>query len=74
MLAHEWKFVGRFRADSVENSIPPTLQQFVCMVEHGIDIKSQIVWFVKDRLSCGLTLAVQLLYSQSKHIHIQAFK
>ena len=42
MLAHKWKFDGRFHADSVENSIPPTLQQFVCMVEHGIDIKSQI--------------------------------
>ena len=42
MLAHEWKFDGRFYADSVENSIPPTLQQFVCMVEHGIDIKLQI--------------------------------
>ena len=42
MLAHEWKFDGRFHADSVENSIPPTLQQFACMVEQGTDIKSQI--------------------------------
>ena len=33
---------GRFHVDSVENSIPPTLQQLVCMIEHGIDIKSQI--------------------------------
>lgn len=42
MLAHEWKFNGRFRADSVGNSIPQSLQQFVCMVEHGVDIKSQL--------------------------------
>ena len=42
MLAHEWKFDGRFHVDSVENSIPPTPQQFVCLVEHGVGIKSQI--------------------------------
>ena len=26
----------------IDNTIPPGLLQFVCMIEHGVDIKSQI--------------------------------
>ena len=42
MLEHQSKFDGTFPAGCVQNAIPPILLQFVGMVEHGADIKSQL--------------------------------
>ena len=42
MLDHKSKFDGAFQESCVEDAIPPALLQFVCMIEHGADIKSQL--------------------------------
>ena len=42
MLDHQSRFDGTFNEGCIENSIPTSLLQFVCMLEHGADIKSQI--------------------------------
>ena len=42
MIDHEFKFDGRFHEGCVEDAIPPSLLEFVCMIEHGVDIKSQL--------------------------------
>ena len=42
MIDHEFKFDSRFHKGCVENAIPPSLLEFVCMIEHGVDIKSQL--------------------------------
>lgn len=41
MLSHNSKFSGSLQAGCLE-SVPTTLLQFVCMIEHGADIKSQL--------------------------------
>ncbi|MGH0137069.1 UNVERIFIED_CONTAM: hypothetical protein FKN15_028239 [Acipenser sinensis] len=42
MLDHKSKFFITFRQGCVEESIPPALLQFVCMIEYDADIKSQL--------------------------------
>lgn len=42
MVDHKSKFDGTFHESCIEESIPPTLLQFVGMIEHGADIKSQL--------------------------------
>ena len=42
MMEHKSTFNGTFDDQCVENSIPSLLLQFVCMIEHGADIKSQL--------------------------------
>ena len=42
MMDHKSSFTGTFNDECVENSIPSTLLQFVSMIEHGADIKSQL--------------------------------
>ena len=42
MIDHKFKFDGRFHEGCVEDAIPPSLLEFVCMIEHGVDIKSQL--------------------------------
>ena len=42
MLDHKSKFDGQFHEGCVEEAIPPTLLQFVSMIEYGADIKSQL--------------------------------
>ncbi|RXN31429.1 hypothetical protein ROHU_004760 [Labeo rohita] len=42
MVNHKSKFEGKLYESSVHDSFPPALLQFVCMIEHGADIKSQL--------------------------------
>ncbi len=42
ILNHKSKFNGNFDEQCIDNSIPPVLLQFECMIEHGADIKSQL--------------------------------
>ena len=42
MLNHKTKRNNQFEEGSGEESIPPSLLQFVCNVEHGVDIKSHL--------------------------------
>ena len=42
MLDFKTKFDGMMCEGSVEDAVPATLVQFVCMIEHGADIKSQL--------------------------------
>ncbi|KAL0198142.1 hypothetical protein M9458_006682, partial [Cirrhinus mrigala] len=42
MVNHKSKFEGNLYESSVHDSFPPALLQFVCMIEHGADIKSQL--------------------------------
>ena len=42
MMEHKSTLNGTFDDQCVENSIPYFLLQFVCIIEHGVDIKSQL--------------------------------
>ncbi|KAK5852481.1 hypothetical protein PBY51_023946 [Eleginops maclovinus] len=42
MLDHKFFFDGTFHEGCFEDAIPPSLLQFVGMIEHGADIKSQL--------------------------------
>ena len=41
-IDHNSKFSGNFYEQNLDDSIAPMLLQFVCMMEHGADIKSQL--------------------------------
>jgi hypothetical protein len=42
MIDHKSLFAGIFHEGCVECAISSTLLQFVCMIEHGADINSQL--------------------------------
>ena len=42
MIDHKSTFAGIFHEGCVECAISSTLLQFVCMIEHGADINSQL--------------------------------
>ena len=42
MLQHKSQFNGTLHDRCLEDVVPPSLLQFVCMIEHGADIKSQL--------------------------------
>jgi hypothetical protein len=42
MLSHKWALEKTLNGDSIEEAVPASLLEFVCMLEHGADIKSQI--------------------------------
>ena len=42
MLNHKSKFCGTYHEGCIQQAIPPTLLQFVAMLEHRTDIKSQL--------------------------------
>ena len=42
MLQHKTKFSSELKDGFGEEAIPPALLQFVCSVEHGVDIKSHL--------------------------------
>jgi hypothetical protein len=42
MIDHKSAFTGTFHERYVEYAIPSTFLQFVCIIEHGADIKSQL--------------------------------
>ena len=42
MLNRNSKFCGTYHEGCIQQAIPPTLLQFVAMLEHGADIKSQL--------------------------------
>lgn len=42
MLNHKSKFSSDFKEGFGEEAVPPTLLQFVCSIEHGVDIRSHL--------------------------------
>ncbi|CAE1171218.1 unnamed protein product [Acanthosepion pharaonis] len=42
MLQHKTKFSSELKDCFAEEAIPPALLQFVCRIEHGVDIKSHL--------------------------------
>lgn len=42
MLKHKAQWNGTSPDGCLEDAVPPSLLQFVCMIEHGADIKSQL--------------------------------
>ena len=42
MLNQKSNFSSTFNDTNLEQAVPPSLLQFVCMIEHGADIKSQL--------------------------------
>ena len=42
ILDHQSRFDGTFREGCIKDAIPSILLQFIGMVEHGADIKSQL--------------------------------
>ena len=42
MLHQKSNFGSSFHDTDLEQAVPPSLLQFVCMIEHGADIKSQL--------------------------------
>jgi hypothetical protein len=59
-IDHESAFAGTFHEEYVEYAIPSTLLQFVCMIEHGADIKSQLQF---DASKTDLAMAQLLQYN-----------
>lgn len=60
MLQHKSKFDGTFHKGCIGEAIPTSLLQFVAMVEHGADIKSQLRFGVSKT---DLTIAQLLQYN-----------
>ena len=44
MISKGFSFGGSYYDGCVDDSLPPALLQFVCMIEHGVDIKSQLMF------------------------------
>ncbi|KAH3711848.1 hypothetical protein DPMN_071523 [Dreissena polymorpha] len=44
MIEHKINFNGSVHEHCIEDSLPSILLQFVCMIEHGADIKSQLTF------------------------------
>ena len=42
MLQHTTTFDNALHDHVIEEAVPPSLLQFVCMVKHGADMKSQL--------------------------------
>ena len=42
MLDYKYKYMGNLHDTSVYDSLPPVFLQFVGMIEHGADMKSQL--------------------------------
>ena len=40
MFDHKWTFKKTLEGNTIEESIPPSLPEYVCMIEYGADIKS----------------------------------
>ena len=60
MLNHKRMFEGKLDEIAIFNSIPPSLLQFVCMIEHGVDIESQLQF---GSTTTDLALAQLLQYN-----------
>ena len=60
MLDHKSTFDGTFQEGCIQDAIPPTLLQFVGMIEHGADIKSQLRFGASKS---DLTMAQLLQYN-----------
>ena len=46
MIDLEFKFEGQFHAGCVKNATPPSLLEFMCIIEYGVDIKSLLKFSV----------------------------
>jgi hypothetical protein len=42
MINHKFTFDGHVNEATVDKAVPSSLVEFVCMIEHGIDIKTQL--------------------------------
>ena len=42
MACQEFSFDGSFYDGCIEDSLPPALLQFICMIEHDVDVQSQL--------------------------------
>ncbi len=60
MVEHKCKFEGSLYENSMYDSLPSALLQFVCMIEHEADIKSQIRF---DATTTDLAMAQLLQYN-----------
>ena len=59
ILDHKSRFDGTFHEGCIKDAIPPTLLQFIGMVEHGTNIKSQLRFGSSKSGYCA-AVAVQL--------------
>ena len=66
MIDHEFKFDGQFHKGCVEDAIPPSLLEFVCIIEHGVDIKSQLRFGASKTGSAVVQLLQYNCYSRYK--------
>ena len=66
MIDHEFKLDGRFHEGCVEDAIPPSLLEFVCMIEHGSYIKSQLRFGASKTDSAMAKLLQYNCYSRYK--------
>jgi len=60
MLDHKTKFSKEFTDQSVEEAVPKSLLQFVCSIEHGVDIRSHLTHGV---VKSDLAIAQLLQYN-----------
>ncbi|KAH3868806.1 hypothetical protein DPMN_031960 [Dreissena polymorpha] len=66
MLDHETSFDGRFQEGCIKRSVPTAPFQFVCMIEHGVDIKSQLRFGASNTDSTMAQLLQYNCFSKSK--------
>ncbi|VDI22023.1 Hypothetical predicted protein [Mytilus galloprovincialis] len=59
---HKTKFSGSFSADDTQSSVPTSLLELVCMIEHGPDIQSQL-----ENSVCKSDLAIAQLLMYNYH-------
>ena len=60
MLHHKSNFSSTFHDTDLQRLVPPSLLQFVCMIEHGADIKYQIQHGASES---GLSISQLLQYN-----------
>ena len=73
MLQHKSQWNGTFHDGCLEDAVPSSLLQFVCMIEHGADIKSQLQ---HGASKSDLAMAQLLLFCQiqGRISHPQTFQ
>ena len=75
MLHHKSIFSSTFHDTDLQRAVPPSLLQFVCMIEHGADIKSQIQHGAsKSDLSISQLLQYNCfaIYKEGTDVHRQS--
>jgi hypothetical protein len=62
VLSHKWALEKTLNGDSIEEAVPTSLLEFVCMLEHGADIKSRVRYGASKQ---NLALVQLLQYNRS---------